>query len=118
MPSRTRCLGVAAWMLAVVPCQAADVTAIVGAAVVHPDRDLPSAVASNSTVIIAGSRIEAIGPAGSTPVPAGGTRIDGRGKGGVSGMIDLHVPLFQSGNFYPRPDVADFNASNPYSKEI
>jgi len=44
-------------MLAVVPCQAADVTAIVGAAVVHPDRDLPSAVASNSTVIIAGSRI-------------------------------------------------------------
>src|SRR2546422_5490623 len=47
--SRTRCLGVAAWMLAVVPCQAADVTAIVGAMVVHPDRDLPSAVDRKST---------------------------------------------------------------------
>src|SRR5213596_501068 len=118
MPSRTRCLGVAAWMLAVVPCQAADVTAIVGATVVHPDRDLPSAVASNSTVIIAGSRIEAIGPAGSTPVPAGATRIDGKGKWVVPGLIDSHVHFFQSGNLYTRPDVADFNAWMPYAKEV
>ena len=80
MPTRTRWIGLAALMLAAVPCQAAELTAIIGATVVHPDRDLPSAVASNSTVIIAGSRIEAIGPAGSTPVPAGATRIDGKGK--------------------------------------
>src|SRR5260221_3949644 len=71
MPTRTRWFGLAAWMLAAIPCQAADVTAIIGATVVHPDRDLPSAVASNSTVIIAGSRIEAIGPAGSASQPAG-----------------------------------------------
>jgi len=71
MPTRTPWIGLAAWMLASVPCQAADVTAIVGATVVHPDRDLPSAVASNSTVIIAGSRIESIGPTGSTPVLRG-----------------------------------------------
>ncbi|TMH83617.1 MAG: hypothetical protein E6H49_01920, partial [Betaproteobacteria bacterium] len=89
-------------MLAVVPCRAADVTAIVGATVVHPDRDLPSAVASNSTVVIAGSRIEAIGPAGSTPVPAGATRIDGKGKWVVPGLIDSHVHFFQSGNLYTR----------------
>src|SRR5438876_3647316 len=118
MPTRTRCLGVAAWMLAVVPCQAADVTAIVGAAVVHPDRDLPYAVASNSTVIIAGSRIEAIGPAGSTPVPAGAARIDGKGKWVFPGLIDSHVHFFQSGNLYTRPDVADFNAWMPYAKEV
>src|SRR5438132_9440616 len=118
MPTRKRCLGVAAWMLAGVPCQAADVTAIVGAAVVHPDRDLPSAVASNSTVVIAGSRIEAIGPAGSTPVPAGATRIDGKGKWVVPGLIDSHVHFFQSGNLYTRPDVADFNAWMPYAKEV
>src|SRR5947199_9823066 len=118
MPTRKRWLGVAAWMLAVVPCQAADVTAIVGATVVHPDRDLPSAVASNSTVIIAGSRIEAIGPAGSTPVPAGATRIDGKGKWVVPGLIDSHVHFFQSGNLYTRPDVADFNAWMPYAKEV
>src|SRR2546427_6526091 len=118
MPTRTPWIGLAAWMLAVIPCQAGDVTAIVGATVVHPDRDLPSAIASNSTVIIAGSRIEAIGPAGSTPVPAGGARIDGRGKGGVPGLIDLHVHLFQSGKLYTRPDVADFNAWMPYAKEV
>jgi len=118
MPTRMRWLGVAAWMLAAVPCQAADVTAIVGAAVVHPDRDLPSAVASDTTVIVSGGRIEAIGPASSTPVPAGATRIDGRGKWVVPGLIDSHVHFFQSGNLYTRPDVADFNAWMPYAKEV
>src|SRR6266513_3359675 len=118
MPTRKRWLGVAAWMLAVVPCSAADVTAIVGATVVHPDRDLPSAVAANSTVIIKGNRIERVGPASSTPVPKGATRIDGRGKWVVPGLIDAHVHFFQSGNLYTRPDVADFNAVVPYAKEV
>ncbi len=116
---RTHWFGLAAaLMLAAVPCRAADVTAIVGATVIHPDRDGPSAVASNSTVIIAGRRIEAIGPATSTPVPAGATRIDGRGKWIVPGLIDSHVHFFQSGNLYTRPDVADFNAWMPYAKEV
>src|SRR2546421_11207812 len=118
MPTRMRWIGLAAWMLAVVPCQAADVTAIIGATVVYPDRDLPSAVASNSTVIIAGSRIEAIGPAASTPVPAGAARIDGKGKWVVPGLIDSHVHFFQSGNLYTRPDVADVNAWMPYAKAV
>ena len=118
MPTRKRWLTVAAWMLAVVPCRAADVTAIVGATVVYPDRDLPSAVASNSTVIISGNRIEAIGPVSSTPVPAGAARIDGKGKWVVPGLIDSHVHFFQSGNLYTRPDVADFNAWMPYAKEV
>src|SRR5205809_6857168 len=118
MPTRKRWLGVAAWMLAVVPCRAADVTAIVGATVVHPDRDLPSAVASNTTVIVSGSRIEAIGPASSTPVPAGATRIDGRGKWVVAGLIDSQVHVFQSGNLYTRPDLAGLNAAKPYANEV
>ncbi len=116
---RTHWFGLAAALtLAAVPCRAADVTAIVGATVIHPDRDLPSAVAPNSTVIISGSRIEAIGRASSTPVPAGATRIDGRGKWVVPGLIDSHVHFFQSGNLYTRPDVADFNAWMPYAKEV
>ena len=116
---RTHWFGLAsALALAAVPCRAADVTAIVGATVIHPDRDLPSAVAPNSTVIISGSRIESIGPASSTPVPAGATRIDGRGKWVVPGLIDSHVHFFQSGNLYTRPDVADFNAWMPYAKEV
>src|SRR5260221_10660559 len=98
MPTRTRWFGLAAWMLAAIPCQAADVTAIIGATVVHPDRDLPSAVASNSTVIIAGSRIEAIGPAGSTPVPAGGARGGRQGQWGGSRPIDFPVPFFPPGH--------------------
>src|SRR5467141_4048062 len=121
MPTRIHWFGLAAAsMLAGAPCQAAEtpITAIVGATVIHPDRDLPSAVAANSTVIIAGRRIESIGPAGSTAVPAGATRIDGHGKWVVPGLIDSHVHFFQSGNLYTRPDVADFNAWMPYAKEV
>src|SRR3989454_10029673 len=121
MPTRAHSFGLAAaLMLAGVPCQAAEtsITAIVGATVIHPDRDLPSAVAPDSTVIIAGRRIESIGPAGSTPVPAGAARIDGRGKWVVPGLIDSHVHFFQSGNLYTRPDVADFNAWMPYAREV
>src|SRR3989442_7589886 len=121
MPTRAHWFGLAAaLMLAGVPCQAAEtpIIAIVGATVIHPDRDLPSAVAPNSTVIIAGRRIESIGPAGSTALPAGATRIDGKGKWVVPGLIDSHVHFFQSGNLYTRPDVADFNAWMPYAKEV
>src|SRR6266550_5301578 len=121
MSTRTCWFGLAALlMLAGLPCQAAEtsIIAIVGATVIHPDRDLPSAVAANSTLIIAGRRIESIGPAGSTAVPAGATRIDGQGKWVVPGLIDSHVHFFQSGNLYTRPDVADFNAWMPYAKEV
>src|SRR5947199_1159632 len=121
MPTRTRWFGLAAaLMLAGVPCRAAEtsIIAIVGATVIHPDRDLPSAIAPDSTVIVAGGRIESIGPAGSTAVPAGATRIDGKGKWVVPGLIDSHVHFFQSGNLYTRPDVADFNAWMPYAKEV
>src|SRR2546422_8551684 len=116
MPTRAHSFGLAAaLMLAGVPCQAAEtsITAIVGATVIHPDRDLPSAVAPNSTVIIAGRRIESIGPAGSTAVPAGGALIDGQGKWGGSGLIDSHVHFFQSGKLLTRPDVADLNTLMP-----
>src|SRR5213592_11906 len=121
MSTRTCWFGLAALlMLSGLPCQAAEtsIIAIVGATVIHPDRDLPSAVAPDSTLIIAGRRIESIGPAGSTAVPAGATRIDGKGKWVVPGLIDSHVHFFQSGNLYTRPDVADFNAWMPYAKEV
>src|SRR3989454_7139753 len=121
MPTRAHWFGLAAaLMLAGVPSHAAEtsITAIVGATVIHPDRDLPSAVAPDSTLIIAGRRIESIGPAGSTAVPAGATRIDGKGKGGGPRLIDSHVHFFQSGNLYTRPHVADFNAWMPLAEEV
>src|SRR5207247_3990955 len=106
MPTRARWFGLAALlMLAGLPCQAAEtsIIAIVGATVIHPDRDLPSAIAPDSTVIVAGGRIESIGPAGSTAVPAGATRIDGQGKWVVPGAIGWQVQFFRSGNLYTRP---------------
>ncbi|HYR34339.1 MAG TPA: amidohydrolase family protein [Burkholderiales bacterium] len=95
----------------------AEVIAIVGATVIHPEREMPGAVAANSTVIINGNRIERVGPAASTAVPNGARRIDGKGKWVVPGLVDAHVHFFQSGNLYTRPDVADFNAVVPYAKE-
>src|SRR2546428_10856895 len=112
MPTRAHWFGLAAaLMLAGVPSHAAEtsITAIVGATVIHPDRDLPSAVAPDSTVIIAGRRIESIGPAGSTAVPAGGARIDGERQGGGSGLVELHGHFFPSGKLYPRPPLAAFH---------
>src|SRR3989449_10970343 len=121
MPTRAHWFGLAAaLMLAGVPCRAAEtsIIAIVGATVIHPDRDLPSAVAPDSTLIVAGRRIESIGPAGSTAVPAGAARIGGKGKGGGPGLVGLHVHFFPLGNLYTRPAVADFNACVAFGKGV
>src|SRR5258705_12280618 len=72
------------------------VTAIVGATVVHLDRD--GATADDQTLVIEGNRIARVGPASTTPVPPGATRIDGPGKWVVPGLADAHVHFFQSGN--------------------
>jgi imidazolonepropionase-like amidohydrolase len=68
--------------------------------------------------VIDGNRIAAIGPSGSTSVPAGANVIDARGKWVTPGLVDGHVHFFQSGNLYTRPDAADFNAWMPYAKEV
>jgi hypothetical protein len=93
-------------------------TAIIGVTVVNPERDGKDTVMADATVVISGERITAVGPRASTPVPAGATRIDGKGKWLIPGMIDGHVHFFQSGNLYTRPDGADFNAFVPYAREV
>ncbi|HEY0102443.1 MAG TPA: amidohydrolase family protein [Brevundimonas sp.] len=47
-------------------------------------------VIENGVVIIDGNRIEAIGPAGSTPVPAGVPVMDMAGKTIMPGLVDAH----------------------------
>ncbi len=47
----------------------------------------------HQTVLIRGDRIAALGPAASTPVPDGATRIDGHGKWLMPGLVDMHVHL-------------------------
>src|SRR5437868_3555285 len=95
-----------------------DTLAIVGATVVHPEREGAAAVVPASTVIVRGHRIITVGPAQTTTVPAGATIIDGKGKWVIPGLVDSHVHFFQSGNLYTRPDAADFNAVVPYKQEV
>jgi imidazolonepropionase-like amidohydrolase len=94
------------------------VIAIVGATIVYPERDAANAVLQDGTLVISGKRIQAAGPSAATPVPKNATVIDGRGKWVIPGLIDSHVHFFQSGNLYTRPDVADFNAWMPYTREV
>jgi imidazolonepropionase-like amidohydrolase len=92
--------------------------AIVGATVIHPERELPAAVEHDRTIVIRGERIEALGPSAGTGIPADARVIDGLGKWVIPGLIDAHVHLFLSGNYYTRPDIADFTAAVPYAEEV
>ena len=67
------------------------VTAIVGATVVHPQREGSAAAERNQTIITAGNRIHYIGPSASADVPRGATIIDANGKWVVPGLTDGHV---------------------------
>jgi imidazolonepropionase-like amidohydrolase len=92
--------------------------AIVGATVIHPERDGATAAEPDSTIIISGRRIVAVGPSATVAAPPKSTVIDARGKWVIPGLVDGHVHFFQSGNLYTRPDVADFTRSVPYAKEV
>ncbi len=63
----------------------AQTTAFVGGRVL----DGTGKVIDNGTVIVTGARITAVGPA-STPVPAGATRVDLKGKTILPGLINAH----------------------------
>jgi imidazolonepropionase-like amidohydrolase len=52
-------------------------------------------VLRRQTVVVAGDRITALGPAASTPVPAGAARIDGAGRYLLPGLVDMHAHLWE-----------------------
>jgi imidazolonepropionase-like amidohydrolase len=95
----------------------ADVTALVNANVIYPERDAAAALVPDTTLIVEGERIRAVGPSATTSIPAGAHVIDARGKWIVPGLVDAHVHFDQSGNLYARPDVADLTAWMPYARE-
>jgi len=64
---------------------AAQTTAFVGGRVI----DGTGKVIDNGTVIVTGAAIAAVGPA-STPIPAGATRVDLKGKSILPGLINAH----------------------------
>lgn len=50
---------------------------------------------TDMTVVVRDGKIEAVGPAASTAVPAGTEIVDGKGKTLVPGLFDMHVHLSQ-----------------------
>jgi len=90
--------------------------AIVGATVIHPEREGAAAVERGATILVRGNRIAAVGPGLAVPVAA--RVIEARGKWVIPGLVDSHVHFFQSGNLYTRPDAADFNAVVRYADEV
>ncbi|HYE87065.1 MAG TPA: amidohydrolase family protein [Vicinamibacterales bacterium] len=71
--------------------QSRSVVAIVDTTVISMTAG--AAPMSGQTLIIRDGRIAALGPAASTAVPPGATRIDGRGKFAIPGLADMHVHL-------------------------
>jgi Tol biopolymer transport system component/imidazolonepropionase-like amidohydrolase len=61
--------------------------AVVGGRVVTMRGD---EVIEDGTVVIAGNRIQAVGPRGSVSVPAGAYVVDAKGKTVIPGLIDVH----------------------------
>ena len=73
--------------------------AVVGATVIDGNGGPPL---PNAVVVISGGRITAVGPAGSTRVPAGAQTIDGAGRFVVPGFIDTNVHLSLYGGMNDR----------------
>src|SRR5918992_1210037 len=67
-------------------------------------------VLAGQTVIVRGDRIEAVGPARSTAVPGGATRIDGRGKYLMPGLAEMHAHVL--------PAQAQGNADERLNRDI
>ncbi|MDP6947110.1 MAG: amidohydrolase, partial [Myxococcota bacterium] len=62
--------------------------ALVGARLVTMKGDL---VIEDGTLVIAGNRIQAVGPRATTPVPKGFEVIDGKGMTAIPGLVDVHA---------------------------
>ena len=60
-------------------------------------------VIENGVVVVQGDRILAVGPAASTQIPAGATRIDATGKTIMPGLVDAHAhgPFGNGGELIP-----------------
>ena len=67
-------------------------------------------VLAGQTVIVRGDRIETVGPAVGTRVPAGAARIDGRGKYLMPGLAEMHAHVL--------PAQAPGNADERLNRDI
>jgi imidazolonepropionase-like amidohydrolase len=99
--SSLRALGIAAVasmlqsMTAAAQQPSSAVTAFVDVNVVPIDRER---VLEHQTVLVTGDRITALGPNASVRIPAGATRIDGRGKYLMPGLAEMHAHVVGGNN--------------------
>ncbi len=86
-----------------------SITAITGVTVIPMDRER---TIEHQTVVVRGGRIAALGPAASTPVPAGAIRVDSRGKYLIPGLAEMHAHI-------PTPQVeAQFGGDGRYTAAV
>jgi imidazolonepropionase-like amidohydrolase len=76
-----------AWAM---PVGAQQVTALTGATVIDGNGGTPIA---NGVVLVTGTKITAVGPAGAVSIPPGARRVDVAGKYIVPGLMDANVHL-------------------------
>jgi len=72
----------------------------------------------HQTVIINGSKISIIQPAGQVTIPINAMVLKGEGKYLFPGLTDAHVHFSQTGGLYTRPDAIDLRDVKPYQQEI
>ena len=96
--TRARCLGVAA-VAALVPSPDAaaqgPTVAFVNATVVDVERGV---LVPRQTIVTSHGRIEQVGPASTTTVPRGATRVDLAGRYVIPGLWDMHVHIAAAGS--------------------
>jgi imidazolonepropionase-like amidohydrolase len=95
----------AAAVLAAAHVAGAQTTAFVGGRVI----DGTGRVIDNGTVIVNGAKVAVVGPA-STPVPAGATRIDLKGKTILPGLVNAHGHVAATTGL--RSDPASYTREN------
>ncbi|MGZ8397629.1 MAG: amidohydrolase family protein [Gemmatimonadales bacterium] len=85
------CFATAVLSLLAPPVQRADsVVAFVDVTVIPMDRER---TIPRQTVVVRGGRIMTIGPSSQVKVPAGGLRVDGRGKFLIPGLAEMHAHI-------------------------
>ncbi len=86
-----------------------SIVAFTGVTVIPMDRER---TIEDQTVVVRGGRIAAVGPTASTQVPAGATRVDGRGRYLIPGLAEMHAHI-------PTPQVeAQLGDDGGYAESV
>src|SRR6266566_4368425 len=104
-----------AWSIFVLAAHGEKI-ALTGGTLIRPGAEIEIIEPNmNSTLVIDGDRIAAIGP---KVLPPHTRVVDCKGKFILPGYIDTHIHFFQSGDLFTRPDIVDLTKVRSYSEEV